>query len=150
MSTTSPGYRPFGFRALMCAVVGMGLTSGCAASRVGSVSDGMYSAQAGDFSIRVPRTIFGTSRVEDGSNEEGSWVQFSSDDGSVWRIEYYPIPLRNREMFADSAGRDRFTRGFLVDVVALNKQQGQPFKVREVLEAARGLLEEPSQQEARH
>ena len=39
---------------------------------------------------------------------------------------------------------------FLVDVVALNKQQGQPFKVREVLEAARGLLEEPSQREARH
>ena len=107
MNPTSPSHRPFGFRALMCAVVGMGLTNGCAASQIGSVSDGMYTPRSGDFSVRVPRTIFGTSQVDDGSNEQGSWVQFSSDDGSVWRIEYYPILLSTREMLADSAGRDQ-------------------------------------------
>jgi hypothetical protein len=38
---------------------------------------------------------------------------------------------------------------FLVDAVGLNKMQGQPFKVREVVEAARALISGSESQEMR-
>jgi hypothetical protein len=69
--------------------------------------------------------MFGT-RVEDGSNEQGSWVNFTSDDGSVWRIEYYSIPTDQAAMFTDSTTRDRFTRGFFFDVVVPDFEASHP------------------------
>jgi hypothetical protein len=86
----------------------------------------MYAARTGDFSVRVPRSIFGT-RVEEDGNDEGNWVHFSSDDGSVWRIEFYPIPPNEAERFAaDSARRDGLTRGFLFDVVVPDYETRNP------------------------
>lgn len=116
MRPASLAHSPLTVRTLASAVVATVLTAGCAASRAGGGSDGMYTARSGAFSVPVPRMIFGT-RVEEGSNEQGSWVNFASDDGSVWRIEYYSIPTDDAAMFADSAARDRFTRGFFFDVI---------------------------------
>ncbi len=87
--------------------------SGCAIGSA-NISDGRYTSPLNNFSLPVPKFLFG-SRLTENNDTLGGYVSFHGDMGGLYAIGHLLVPPSDAEIYDDPVLRDRVYSSYLHD-----------------------------------